>query len=246
MKYNKDKISIITICFNSAKTIRQTIESVLNQTYSNIEYIIVDGMSSDNTLEIIKEYEQLFNDKEISYRYISEPDNGIYDAMNKGIRMATGEWIGIINSDDWYERNALNEAFEEFLTDGVDLVYGYVRFYRNDIATYQEVIYETELPYRTMNHQGIVYRKNLHERYGYYNPNYKVCSDYQFLTSCYLNGATFKFIDKLISHFRHGGAHTQLGFNGGVEEAQIKLQCGFIKKSKYYKMLIRAFLRKFM
>ena len=99
-------ISIITVCFNSSKTIRQTIESVLNQTYTNIEYILVDGKSTDNTVAIIEEYAPQFTAKGIVYRWVSEPDAGIYDAMNKGIKLATGEWIGIINSDDWYELDA--------------------------------------------------------------------------------------------------------------------------------------------
>ena len=98
------KISIITPCLNSAKTIRQTIESVLNQTYQDIEYIIVDGASTDGTLEIIQEYEDQFQGR---MQYVSEPDNGIYDAMNKGIRMSHGNVIGIINSDDFYEEDAV-------------------------------------------------------------------------------------------------------------------------------------------
>ena len=100
------KISIITPCLNSAKTIRQTIESVLNQTYHNIEYIIVDGASMDGTLEIIQEYEPQFQGR---LHYVSEPDHGIYDAMNKGIRMSHGNVIGIINSDDYYEQDAVEK-----------------------------------------------------------------------------------------------------------------------------------------
>ena len=87
-------VSLITVCFNSEKTIRNTIESVLNQTYSEIEYIIVDGLSKDNTLGIVHEYDEKFKEKGVIYRVISEKDNGIYDAMNKGIGMAQGEIVG--------------------------------------------------------------------------------------------------------------------------------------------------------
>ena len=95
------KISLVTVTFNSAQTLRYTIQSVLFQSYSDIEYIIVDGRSKDDTLDLIKEYEPQFNGRMC---WISEKDNGIYDAMNKGIRMATGDIVGIINSDDFYHR----------------------------------------------------------------------------------------------------------------------------------------------
>ena len=96
------KISIITVCLNSVKTIRDAIESLLQQTYQNFEYIIVDGESVDGTLDIIKEYECIFGNR---MKLISERDHGIYDAMNKGIEIASGDIIGILNSDDWYEKD---------------------------------------------------------------------------------------------------------------------------------------------
>ena len=95
------KISLITVTFNSSETLRDTIQSVLLQSYPNVEYIIVDGHSQDTTIEIIKKYEPLFQGR---LKWISEKDKGLYDAMNKGIRMATGDIIGIINSDDFYHR----------------------------------------------------------------------------------------------------------------------------------------------
>ena len=98
------KFSIITVCFNSEKTIERTIRSVLNQTFSDYEYIIVDGASKDDTMKIVKSYEDKFDGR---LHYISEPDKGIYDAMNKGIRLAQGEIIGIVNSDDWLEDDSL-------------------------------------------------------------------------------------------------------------------------------------------
>ena len=100
-------ISVVTVCFNSERTISRTIESVLNQSYPIYEYLIVDGRSSDKTMDIVKEFEPLFNGK---MKVISEADNGIYDAMNKGILMAKGKLIGILNSDDWYEPDTLENA----------------------------------------------------------------------------------------------------------------------------------------
>ena len=108
----KMKFSLVTVTFNSGRTLRDTIQSVLIQTYPAIEYIIVDGLSKDNTIDVIKEYEPLFDGR---MKWISEKDKGLYDAMNKGIRMATGDIVGIINSDDFYHRrdtiSRIAEAF---------------------------------------------------------------------------------------------------------------------------------------
>src|SRR5574344_628581 len=113
------KISLITVCYNSEETIEDTLKSVLNQTYRNYEYIIIDGLSKDNTLSIIKQYESKFNGK---LKYISEKDKGLYDAMNKGIELATGDIVGILNSDDiLYDENVfelINKSFDKD-TDGV-------------------------------------------------------------------------------------------------------------------------------
>ena len=108
------KITVITATFNSGKTVRDTIESVLRQTYQEIEYLIIDGGSKDNTMDIVKEYEPRFNGK---LRYISEPDKGIYDAMNKGIRMATGDVVGLLNSDDFYTSSDVLQQVADVMAD---------------------------------------------------------------------------------------------------------------------------------
>ena len=120
------KISLVTVTFNSYRTLRDTIQSVLSQTYPDIEYIIVDGCSQDKTIDIIKEYEPLFHGQ---LKWISEKDKGLYDAMNKGIRMATGDIIGIINSDDFYHRkDTVMKVSEAFKNDDIQAVYVDVRF----------------------------------------------------------------------------------------------------------------------
>ena len=114
------KVSIITVCYNSAATIRRTIESVLRQTYQNIEYIIVDGASKDETLSIIEEYRDALGQR---LRLVSEPDQGIYDAMNKGIRMAEGTLIGILNSDDFYEPMAVEHIVNAMTDEKYQILY---------------------------------------------------------------------------------------------------------------------------
>lgn len=125
------KVSLVTVTFNSDKTLRDTIQSVLNQTYSDIEYIIVDGLSQDNTVDIIRKYEPQFQGR---LKWISERDNGLYDAMNKGIRMSTGGIVGIINSDDFYHRrDIISRVVEAFQNEETKAVYGDVRFVNPDI-----------------------------------------------------------------------------------------------------------------
>ena len=128
MKKNNVKVSIITVSYNSEKTIRRTIESVLNQTYRNIEYIIIDGASSDSTVDIIKEYESKFLGR---LKWISETDSGIYDAMNKGICKASGELIGIINSDDYYEKEAVEHMVNALGSEEYQVLYGMMRTLKN-------------------------------------------------------------------------------------------------------------------
>lgn len=123
----KQLVSITTVTFNSEKTIARTIESVLNQTYKNIEYIIVDGKSKDNTVQVAKQYENAFIQKGYTYKIISEPDKGMYDAINKGIRMASGSIIGNINSDDWYEPNAVERAVDIYNQSKYDFFYADLR-----------------------------------------------------------------------------------------------------------------------
>ena len=120
------KISIITTTFNSEKTIRDTIESIINQTYTDYEYIIIDGASDDHTIDIVKEYEPILGNK---LKWISEKDKGIYDAMNKGILLATGEIIGILNSDDFFSsNNILDTISKSFQNEKIDAIYGDVHF----------------------------------------------------------------------------------------------------------------------
>ena len=126
------KITIITVNFNGDKTLERTIKSITNQTYNKkFEYIIVDGKSNDKSLEIIKKYEKILLERNVMYRWISEKDNGIYHAMNKGIELASGDIIGIINSDDWYEKDTLEKVAKKFEEEKIDMLYGMLRYINN-------------------------------------------------------------------------------------------------------------------
>lgn len=120
-------VSIITVSYNSETTIARTIESVLNQSYDCIEYIIVDGNSKDRTVKIAESYRKEFEKKGVNYIVISEPDKGMYDALNKGAQMASGKLVGQINADDWYESNAIESMVDLFVKEDYDVAWGSIR-----------------------------------------------------------------------------------------------------------------------
>jgi glycosyltransferase involved in cell wall biosynthesis len=204
------KVSIITVVYNNANTIRSAINSVLNQSYNEIEYIIIDGASTDKTLDIINEY----RDK-ISV-IVSEKDKGIYDAMNKGILQATGDIIGILNSDDLYENNKIIELIaDEFIKDKkLEILYGdlvYVAI--NDIAKivrkwtscdYDLTFFERgEVP----PHPSLFLKKNVYNIAGLFNLEYKLASDYEFMLRVFKkNTFKIKYINKILVKMRLGGA----------------------------------------
>ena len=146
---SNEKISVITICYNAEKTIERTIKSVLNQSYKNLEYIIIDGGSKDNTMKIVKRYKDKISS------VISEPDNGIYDAMNKGVRIATGEWLNMMNAGDCYTNDeVLNEIFSTSIP--------------KDVFVYLVRVNIDLINRPSFNHQCTIYRKSLHQEHGFY------------------------------------------------------------------------------
>ena len=183
------KISIVTVCFNSAKTIEQTIKSVLNQSYKNIEYIVIDGGSTDGTLDIIRKYEPY-----ITY-WVSEPDKGIYDAMNKGIKASNGELIAFINSDDWYHEDAMQHFAEVYERQPADVLFGDIIFINDNEEKYvsNENVDLDKLMYTNMLcHQAICTRTVLMKE----NPfdlQYKIAADYDFLLKLYIDDAIYLF-----------------------------------------------------
>ncbi|WP_296848932.1 glycosyltransferase family 2 protein [uncultured Methanobrevibacter sp.] len=165
------KISIITATYNSGKTLRDTIESVLRQTYTDFEYIIKDGGSKDDTLDIVNIYAPKFGER---LKVISEPDHGIYDAMNKGFQMATGDVIGILNSDDFYTSDdALQVIADAFANNDVDATYGDIHFVNDDDLTKRVRYYSSAVFRRSFMRFGLMpahpsfyCKKAVYEKYG--------------------------------------------------------------------------------
>lgn len=208
------KVSLITVTYNSSNTLSKTLQSVLEQTFSEIEYIIVDGASKDSTVSIIQEYEPKFNGR---MKWISEPDKGLYDAMNKGIRMATGDIVGIINSDDFYHRTDILQVVADAFRDrSVQAVYGDVRFVNGDNLD-KTVRYYSSKSFSPKRfrfgfmpaHPTFFTYKKFFEEYGYYKMGYKIAADYELLTRfLYVHKLKCKYLPVDFMKMRTGGAST--------------------------------------
>ena len=206
------KVSIITVCYNSEATIRDTIESVLEQTHLDIEYIIIDGASSDETLPIINSYGNKIS------KFISEEDKGIYDAMNKGVEVATGEIIGILNSDDFYENNEVISSVVKSLefNSTSDIVFGNIVFVKPDqldniVRHYDAKHFKPwKLKFGWMPpHPATFIRKNAYNTVGLYSLNYKISADYEMFVRLFLlHQLKFTYIDEVLVRMRSGGVST--------------------------------------
>jgi len=213
------KISIITVCYDSAATIRDTFGSVSSQTYHNIEYIVVDGGSADSTLEIAAKYSSIIS------RLISEPDNGLYDAMNKGIQAATGDVIGILNSDDLYESNTvISDVAASFAASpDSDIVFGDVVFVNQDKLDVITRHYRAghfkawKLRFGWMPpHPATFIKKSAYEKVGLYSLEYKISADYEmFVRMLLVSGLKLTRLDKVLVRMRSGGVSTS-GFSSTI------------------------------
>ena len=164
----KPLVSITTVTYNSEKTLARAIESVLNQTYDSIEYLIIDGLSGDRTLEIAESYRERFQERGYSCIIVSEKDNGMYDAINKGIRLARGEIIGNINSDDWYETSAVEKAVRFLEETGCDFMYADLRMIKPDGTGFIKRARQQRIATsRGWNHPTQFARKKVYQRFPY-------------------------------------------------------------------------------
>ena len=196
-------VSIITVSFNSQDTIRDTIESVLNQTYKNIEYWIIDGLSTDNTVKIAEEYVNSFVEIGKRMHIISEKDAGIYDAMNKGIAKSTGDIIGIINSDDWYELDAVEKVVRKFGEVSCDLLYGDLRIHNTEGSFIKKAKYRNYATTRDWNHPTTFVSRKVYDCIQYRNHN--IHDDWDFMLRVRKAGYSIEVINETLANFRFGG-----------------------------------------
>lgn len=211
---NKLKFSIITVCYNSASTIERTIKSVLTQSCKDYEYIIVDGASKDETLNIVRMYEPAFEGR---MKWKSEPDKGIYDAMNKGIKMSSGEVIGIVNSDDWLEKDALQIVYDSIAENAFSMnnIYtGGIMYHGKNknvvmMPNLQKMKRKSKMYYMGgIRHPATFVPKKVYETFGLYNAKMKLSADTDFILRCYFGKVIFIPINSILSNMSEGGLST--------------------------------------
>lgn len=243
------KLSIITVCFNAEKVIARTIESVLNQTKDIYEYIFIDGDSQDNTVSIIENYRDAFELKGIKYIVKSEPDNGISDAFNKGIKIATGDLIGIINADDELMPKA-NQIISEVWNDiEADVYYGncywvdvtkHISYIRRSRHNLNELLYNMIII-----HPSTFVKKKTYDECGMFKLDYKYCMDKELLYRFYLAGKRFQYIDAELTKFKAGGTsdtNTRLVYKEGSKMAMSYGEPYVKVKAIELKKIIRSIL----
>lgn len=235
------KISIITVTYNSSKTLKDTLESVLKQTYKNYEHIIVDGLSKDNTMEIVKEYEDKYDGK---LKYISEKDTGLYDAMNKGIKMATGDIVGILNSDDIYaNEKVLEKIAATFNKEQCDGTYADLIFMDEETMSKPQRIWKS--PKGKLEngwhpaHPTLYLKKEVYDKIGLFNLEYRIVADYDFMIRMMKNkDIKLKYINDYIVYMRVGGTSTA-GIKGYVKNLK-EAQKALIKNNVKYPYIVNG------
>ena len=235
---NKTLVSIITVSYNSVLTIERTIKSIISQTYSNIEYIIIDGGSTDGTIDIINKYKQ-----NIAY-CISEKDDGIYDAMNKGLKIASGDIIGILNSDDLYhDKSIINIVVEEYLkSDKMTVLHGDIDYiYKTGMIRHMRPDLNVSNIIKSMifKHPTMFVPRGVYNSIGYFNLEYRLSADYDFLIRLVNRNVNFNYINKTITDMYDGGASIESEYNGIIESYNAAIANGFNKNRVRFYYAIR-------
>ena len=240
------KVSIITACYNAESTIEETIRSVAGQTYNNIEYIVVDGASSDSARSILKKYESNIS------KLISEPDNGVYNAMNKGIKAATGDLLFFLNADDVFINELVVGQFAEFAkTNKAGLILGNIllidKYTGQVYHEKQPLIDNIQLLKSTVFHPATFFRREGFEKFGLYNEENKIASDYEWYLNYFVkNNGNYAYLDKPISIFSMSGLSSDKEHGKIHQEERRKIQKKYFnqKQIKTFEFLNKYFPRK--
>lgn len=220
-------VSVVTVCWNAESMIRKTLDSVLEQDFDNYEYIIIDGDSKDSTLDIIYEYKDAFQKKNINFFILSEPDNGIYDAMNKALKYVTGKYTIYMNAGDCFlDKNILKDIFVEDLNK-YDIIYGDIYLFENNMYKYIKAGNITDRGDRSpICHQAVFTKTELLQLYKF-DLSYKLASDYDFLVKSYLEKKEFYYLNKAVSIFDFSGTSTKNSIGYLKEMHLIRLKFKF-------------------
>lgn len=232
------KLSIITVCFNAEKTIKKTIKSILEQTFAGFEWVVVDGKSTDETNEIIKTYIPELEQKGIKVNYCSEKDKGIYDAMNKGAQMATGDYLTYMNADDFYYQNDSIEKVISVLTKtSADIVYGDTCFIK-PVEQYIEKAKSIEtITYHLPFCPQSAFVKSELQRKLQFDTQFRISADYDFFLRAYLQGKKFQRIDQVVAYFTFGGVSNENLIETYREDVAVKVKNGLEKENSLMRKL---------
>lgn len=227
----KIDISIIIATYNAEAYLSIALESVKRQSFDNWECIVVDGLSTDNTMDIIEKYERSDN----RIRHISERDKGIYDAFNKGWRLAKGTWVYYLGADDTIEPEAFKSLFELIKTDD-DIVYGNVTYKHENELVYKKSVVNPDSVRCSLNcsHQGFIMKREAIENMNGFSENYFICADYDLILRAYMSGYTMRYYDVDISIFDAGGVSSSV---------KMEKECFIIRKENHS---ISGFLNSFI
>lgn len=219
------RFSVVTVTFNGEVVLAKTIESVLNQSYTPYEYFIIDGLSSDGTVPVAKSYEKLFLQKGIHYTIISEKDTGIYNAMNKGVRCATGDFISFLNAGDWYEEDALENVNRFYQEEPFDLTYGGLHYINPDGSVTNKMSKLDRFPVtsRHWNHPSMFLRREIYQKYGF-DEYFRAYADFNLYLKLRKDGTKIRVIDKVITNFMADGVSTETSFKKVLGRAKEKYE----------------------
>jgi len=234
-------VSVITVCLNAEAHIRSAMESVLGQSYASIEYLVVDGGSTDGTLDVIREFEPRFAGR---LRWTSEPDNGLYDAMNKGLGLANGELVGILNADDFYELDAIARAVDAWrVAPDTGVLYGDLRTIDADgtstvLETPASVSAERMRSSMTLHHPATLISARVYAEQGTYDTNYRIAADYDFLLRCMDADVRFTHVNGVLTNFSLEGVSNKAVRAADREATRARIAHGVnpaLAWSRFYK-----------
>jgi glycosyltransferase involved in cell wall biosynthesis len=240
-------ISIVTIVHNGIAYLGRAIRSVLSQDYAGLQYIIIDGGSTDGTIDLLKKYEGK------SLSWLSEPDRGISDAFNKGIKIAAGELIGILNADDWYEQGALSEVANAHRESPQAVVHGRLRYWRDAQTPYYEFGGDDSSlrSYMSVNHPTVFVPRVIYEEHGLFDLKYRYAMDYDLMLRFKLAGVQFVYLDTVLANMLLEGVSDRQWLETLKEAYTIRKNngVGFVKNQRLFyfaatKMFFRRYLEK--
>ena len=236
------KVSVITVCYNAEASIGNTLKSVLDQTFKDFEYVIVDGASKDSTLKIIDGFKAGFEEKGINLKVISEKDNGIYDAMNKAVRYCDGEWLIYMNAyDSFSDLDVLKDIFENNGFDGIDVIYGDSYRVKGDQKKLDIADKDLEAlkDFKFFCHQATFTRRKVFDEI-MFDAQFKICADFDFFLQAYLKGYKFHHESRVVCVYSVEGTSNKDYYNTIMDNYNVRIKNGIIKKSPLIKL--KAFI----